>query len=60
MIVIHMILDINVFHINYQHKDAHWALMYKTLYTETTYQSTGMKQLKGWLLIHSVFFSNYI
>ena len=61
MIIFHMILDITLFHINYQQRQA-LAVMYKTLYTRTTYQNTWMYNWKARYSFIKLngFFSNYM
>ena len=42
---VHTILDIILFYIT--NKDKHWAVMYQTIYTRTTYQNTWMYNWKA-------------
>ena len=47
MIIIHTILDMSLSSISITNKDKHWAVIYKTLYTRTTYQNTWMYNWKA-------------
>ena len=58
MIIIHMILDISLFYVITK-KDKHWVVMYKTLYTRTSYRNTWMYNWKARYSFIQWFFKLY-